>query len=134
MEDQLILRPFPVEVFGRDDWQAVARRYREDMADYAGAAIFLFGNKLKDGQVVPSDGVIQEFEVCKEKGLALIPVGATGFVARDLWERVMDDIDKAYPKRTDEFKPLLQTLGQPDLEPEALIAVIVRILELWAQG
>ena len=46
----------------------------------------------------------------------------------------MDDIDKAYPKRTDEFKPLLQTLGQPDLEPEALIAVIVRILELWAQG
>lgn len=134
MEDQLILRPFPVEVIGRDDWKAIARRYREDMADYAGAAIFLFGNKLKDGEVVRSDGVEQEFEVCREKGLALIPVGATGYVAKDLWERVMAEIDKAYPKRTAEFKPLLQTLGQSDVEPEALIAVIVRILELWGQG
>ncbi|MFO1155442.1 MAG: SIR2 family protein [Rhodospirillales bacterium] len=41
-------RPFPVEIIGGSDWQQVARRYREDMADYAGAAIFLFGNKLKD--------------------------------------------------------------------------------------
>lgn len=134
MEDQLILRPFPVEVFGRDDWKEVAKRYREDMADYAGAAIFLFGNKLKDGQVVRSDGVEQEFAVCKEKGLALIPVGATGWVAHDLWKQVMENIDELYPQRTAEFKPLLQTLGQADVEPEALIAVIVRILELWAQG
>lgn len=134
MEDQLILRPFPVEVFGRDDWKEVARRYREDMADYAGAAIFLFGNKLKDGQMVRSDGVEQEFAVCKEKGLALIPVGATGWVAQELWKQVMENIDTFYPRRTAEFKPLLQTLGQADVEPEALIAVIVRILELWGQG
>ncbi|MFO1155441.1 MAG: hypothetical protein U1E43_01080 [Rhodospirillales bacterium] len=45
-----------------------------------------------------------------------------------------DEVDAIYGKRAAEFKPLLQTLGQPDVEPEALIAVIIRILELWAQG
>jgi Sir2- and TIR-associating SLOG family len=88
------------------------------MADYAGAAVFLagsavflFGNKLQDGQVVHSDGVAQEFEIAKEKGLALIPVGATGYMAKQLWDRVMADLAAYYPQRTDEFKPLLDTLG-----------------------
>lgn len=134
MEDQLILRPFPHDIIGGDDWMAVARRYREDMANYAGAAIFLFGNKLKDGSVVKSDGVAQEFEVCREKKLALIPVGATGSIAGDLYKTVMDDFATFFPNRTSDFKPLMDVLGNRDAEPEVLIDAIVHILELWAQG
>lgn len=134
MEDQLILRPFPHDIIGSDDWESVARRYREDMANYAGAAVFLFGNKLKDGQVVKSDGVAQEFAVCKDKGLALIPVGATGSMAGDLYKTVMDDFATYFPKRTEQFAPLMQTLGDADAEPEVLIDTIVRVLEMWPQG
>ncbi|MBK8210074.1 MAG: SIR2 family protein [Rhodospirillales bacterium] len=134
MEDQLILRPFPHDIIGTTDWEDVARRYREDMANYAGAAVFLFGNKLKDGQVVKSDGVAQEFDVCKEKGLAVIPVGATGSMAAELYKTVMDDFATYFPKRTEQFKPLMQTLGDSETDAQVLIDTIIRVLELWAQG
>jgi hypothetical protein len=133
MEDRLILRPFPQDAVSAASFPALLKRYREDMADYAGAAVFLFGNKLQDGQVVHSDGVAQEFEIAKEKGLALIPVGATGYMAKQLWDRVMADLAAYYPKRTDEFKPLLDTLGNADAEASTLIDAIVRTLDLWSQ-
>ena len=103
------------------------------MAEYAGAAVFMFGNKLKDGDVVLSDGVAQEFEVCREKGLAVIPVGATGSMAAELWKPVMADFATYFPDRTDQFRELMQKLGEADAEPQALIETIVHILELWAQ-
>ena len=134
MEDQLTLRPFPYDIIGSTDWEATARRYREDMAEYAGAAVFMFGNKLKDGEVVLSDGVAQEFEVCRAKGLAVIPVGATGSMAGELWKQVMGDFATYFPQRTDQFQPLMQKLGDVDAEPAVLIDTIVQILELWAQG
>lgn len=134
IEDQLILRPFPYELIGDNEWEGKARRYREDMAEYAGAAVFLFGNKLKDGQVVMSDGVAQEFDVCKEKGLALIPVGATGYMAKQLWDKVMADFATFYPKRTADFKPLLDTLGNADADPGTLIDTVGRTLDLWSQS
>lgn len=134
MEDQLILRPFPHDIIGTADWEVVARRYREDMANYAGAAVFLFGNKLKDGQVVKSDGVAQEFAVCKDKGLAVIPVGATGSMAAELYKTVMDDFSTYFPKRTEQFMPLMQTLGDSEADTHVLIDTVVRVLELWAQG
>ena len=132
IEDQLILRPLPGE-HSSDPWDTVARRYREDMASYAGAAIFLFGNKLRDGNVVLSDGMLQEFEIAKEKGLALIPVGATGYMAGELWNKVMADLAAYYPKRTADFQPLLASLGNADAEPSLLINAVIRILDLWSQ-
>jgi Sir2- and TIR-associating SLOG family len=133
IEDQLILRPLPGE-HSSDPWEKNVKRYREDMADYAGAAVFLFGNKLRDGQVVLSDGVAQEFDICKEKGLALIPVGATGYMAEELWNKVMADLPAYYSKRTAEFQPLLETLGNADAEPTLLIDAIIRTLDLWSQS
>jgi Sir2- and TIR-associating SLOG family/SIR2-like domain len=97
--DQLILRPFPQPSSHEVSWPELLRRYRDDLTDYAGACVVLFGNKSQDGQIVLSDGVAQEFELAKEKGLALIPVGATGFMAKELWDRVMGDFAACYPKR-----------------------------------
>lgn len=134
MEDQLILRPFPHEIIGTAEWEGVARRYREDMANYAGAAVFLFGNKLLNGTVVKSDGVKQEFAVCREKGLAVIPVGATGSMAGELYDRVMNDFATYFPKRTQEFLPLMQALGNVEAEPQELTDTIVKVLELWKQA
>lgn len=111
----------------------VARRYREDMASYAGAAVFLFGNKLRDGNVVLSDGMLQEFEIAKEKGLALIPVGATGYMAGELWKQVMSDLPAFYPQRTADFGALLEILGRVDTEPDVLIKAVTQVLDLWSQ-
>lgn len=134
VDDQLVLRPFPQEAVADASWPELLKRYRNDLADYAGAGIFLFGNKLRDGEVVLSDGVAQEFEIARERGLALIPVGATGFMAKQLWDKVMADPAAYYPKETGKFKELLDILGNSKAEPEALINAIVAILALWAKG
>ena len=132
------LRTFPKEV---EEGNAaifagpeLLKRYRDDLTDYAGVAIFLFGNKLQDGQVVLSDGVAQEFEIAKEKGLALIPVGATGFMAKQLWDKVMANSTAYYPKDTAKFKPMLDILGDAKAEPGALIDAVVGTLDLWAKS
>ena len=131
MEDQLILRPLPQD--RGEVWETVAKRYREDMASYAGAAVFLFGNKLRDGNVVLSDGMLQEFDIAREKGLAVIPVGATGYIAGELWNKVMADLSSYYPQRAGDFKSLLETLGKADAEPSVLVDAVIKILDLWSQ-
>jgi len=134
VDDQLVLRPFPQEAVPDISWPELLKRYRNDLTDYAGAGIFLFGNKLRDGEVVLSDGVAQEFEIAREKGLALIPVGATGFMAKELWDRVMADPAACFPKDTARFKELLDVLGDPKAEPQTLIDAVVAMLALWAKS
>jgi Sir2- and TIR-associating SLOG family/SIR2-like domain len=134
IEDQLILRPFPQEPAGDVSWSDLLERYRQDLTDYAGAAVFLFGNKVQDGGTVLSDGVRQEFEIARQKGLALIPVGATGFVAEELWQRMMADLAAYYPDDTESFRTALLALGDKNAEPPVLIEAVVTILELWARN
>ena len=47
--------------------------------------IFIFGNKLKDENLVAADGVRKEFEIAKKQKVLLIPVGATGSMAKMFW-------------------------------------------------
>ena len=77
LHDQLILRPFPQGAEAQKQWEA----YRQEMIAHAGIAVFIFGNKLQAGSVVPANGVRREFEIAKANGLLLIPIGATGFMA-----------------------------------------------------
>lgn len=109
LTDQLVIRPFPQSLLGRQLWRA----YREDMLDHAGLAVFMFGNKLEGdpATVVPSNGVIEEFEVAHSKGVKVLPLGFTEYVARDLWIRVRDDFKTYYPNATPEFRALFDLLG-----------------------
>ena len=50
------------------------------------------GNKDASGTVVDADGMEEEFELARQLGLHVIPIGASGFVARKLWDRAMADI------------------------------------------
>lgn len=90
-ENHLILRPFPQNQEGKALWTHL----REDMISYAGISIFLFGNKKKivDGkeQVVLSDGMQEEFDISKRNGNILIPVAATGFMAKELLSHIGEE-------------------------------------------
>jgi hypothetical protein len=61
------------------------------MISYSGIAIFLFGNKLKDGEVIIADGLLKEFEIAKSKELLLIPVGATEYASRQIYSQLLQD-------------------------------------------
>lgn len=109
LTDQLIIRPFPQSLEGKQLWTA----YRNDMLNFAGLAIFMFGNKfeVKANEVVPSNGVIEEFEIALEKGIKVLPLGFTEYVARELYERVKNNFSFYYPKSTNEFQTQFALLG-----------------------
>ncbi len=107
---QLILRPFPYNEDGENK-EELWHKYREDMIGYSGIAIFVFGNKTDDnGQIIYAEGVKKEFEIAKKQGCFLIPVGATGYMAKKLFEEIENNFDEYYPDITDENKKLLLSL------------------------
>ncbi|MBP0622873.1 SIR2 family protein [Cupriavidus consociatus] len=124
-EDQLILRPFPQH---GDNMQALWEEYRQRMISLAGIAIFMFGNKLQDGKIVPAGGVRREFEIAIEHGLVPIPVGATGYMARELWVEVMKD-PKKYYSGIEWIIPLVEELGKESADPSELLKTVVKIFK-----
>jgi hypothetical protein len=129
-QSQLIARPFPVAIKGKREREKTYRAYRKEMVKMSGIAVFLFGNKQGDIGFDRADGVEQEFELAVEKGLRVIPVGATGYVAEELWKRVNDDFDTYYPNATDALKSLFLEIG-PSAErcPEKLSTAVIKLIE-----
>ncbi|WP_129779442.1 SIR2 family protein [Peristeroidobacter soli] len=110
LTDQLLIRPFPQSVTGKMLWTS----YRHDMLAYAGLAVFMFGNKLEGGatpSVVDSNGMIEEFEIACAKGTRVLPLGFTGYVARQLYEKVFASFGAYYPTATTAFKQQFRHLG-----------------------
>ena len=96
----LSMRPFP---FHRDLDEGAKIRYRKIMQADCSAAIFLFGQSLSTtlagGYAVTghySHGVYMEYELAKEAGLAIIPVGATGYEAEVIWNEIKANINQYY--------------------------------------
>jgi hypothetical protein len=132
LTDQLVIRPFPQTVEGKQLWRA----YREDMLDHAGLAVFMFGNKIGAGPsgVVRSDGVAEEFDIAHSKGLKLLPLGFTDYVAKELWASVNAAFDVYYPKATVRFRELFGFLGDPAYSlAEQLQHTLEALLELQRQ-
>ncbi|HKU25785.1 MAG TPA: SIR2 family protein [Candidatus Sulfotelmatobacter sp.] len=109
LRDQIVIRPFPQSVGGKQLWTV----YRNDMLDFAGIAIFMFGNKLgPDGKaIVPSNGMQEEFDIAVEKKIKVLPLGFTGYMARTLYDKVQSDFDKFYPNATAAFRQHFVDLG-----------------------
>lgn len=93
-EERLLLRPFPQG----EDYKAMWNEYRKDMISRAGVSIFIFGNKYdeKEEKVVSADGVISEFEIAMAQHNLIVPVGCTGYAAKQIWERVKADLPNYY--------------------------------------
>lgn len=122
LHDQLILRPFPQGADAQKQWEV----YRQEMVAHAGIAVFVFGNKLQGNTVVAANGVRREFEIAKELGLMLIPVGATGYMAQELWKELTDNFSSYYPHHP-ELKPLFDLLGS-EIDNKRLIETVIEII------
>ncbi|WP_435354272.1 SIR2 family protein [Emticicia sp. SJ17W-69] len=127
-ESQLILRPFPQFKTGNKELPELWHEYREKMIDQSGIAIFIFGNKKdKSGNIIMADGVRKEFEIAKEQGCYLIPIGITGYMALELLNELIVDFDTYYPNHKhlrDEF----QKLGDTSLSEEDIFKNLKKIL------
>ncbi|MFD2093414.1 SIR2 family protein [Blastococcus deserti] len=126
---RLVLRPFPRPAAATPAERAeLWTRWREDMARNAGIAIFIAGCR-DDGQGNPevAAGVLEEFKIAVEQGWAWpLPIGATGWAARELHVRVWSDRQRYLPDHTPWED--LETLGLADATVEQLTGALERLL------
>lgn len=119
-EDYLILRPFPQNKEGKELWSA----WREDMIGYAGISIFLFGNKkLENGDIQLSNGMQEEFDISRKNENLLIPVAATGNMAKKFWD---NDLNQECDEN---FKDEMEVLSQGETTLDELKSNILSILK-----
>lgn len=124
LDNWLILRPFPRLATGNKTMDERYFEYRHEMISHAGIAIFLFGNK-DDGKggIELSDGMIQEFDIAISWGAIPLPIGATGYASRVLWETVMSEPNKFYPQNRDLLETI-SSLGDETLPFDKLISLV----------
>ena len=127
-KEQLLLRPFPQKKTGTKDISQVWEEYRREMIPEAGIAVFLFGNKDSKGKIIDADGVRKEFDIAKNNGLKLLPVGATGHMTKLLWSMMNKDFDKYFPKAKTTFKKNWQIIGNSNKTPANILKVILEML------
>lgn len=124
-EDQLVVRPFPQH---GDNLQMLWEQYRQRMVSLAGIAVFVFGNKRVNGDVVDASGVRREFEIAIEHGLVPIPIAASGYMAKALWDEVLADPAKYYPGM-DWIVPLIKALDTRQPNDTDLVSRIIKIIK-----
>ncbi|SEP08800.1 SIR2-like domain-containing protein [Mucilaginibacter gossypiicola] len=97
-EDQLILRPFPQIKTSSKELPELWDEYRKKMLSFAGIALFVFGNKedSANSKIINANGVQEEFELATQYNILPIPIGATGYIAKNIWLSVMKNFDKYY--------------------------------------
>lgn len=124
LDDLLILRPFPQIQSGEKSIKDVWTDYRQDMISKSGIAVFMFGNKIKDNEIVDSDGMLEEFDICLKNNVIPIPIGATGSISEKLWDQVHSSIEDLYPDNKTLHASILK-LGDSSLDNEEIIKNII---------
>ena len=127
-EDQLIVKPFPQFETGDKKLPDLWHEYRQRMISLAGVAIFVFGNKLKEGKLVDADGVMKEFDIAIEQNVIPIPVGATGYITKEIAIKILSEPAKYYPSM-DWLIPLIEKLNSDSITPREIVEIINQIIQ-----
>lgn len=91
IDHRIQIRPFD-DNLNPDDFT----NYRKYLIEQNNTLIFVFGQKFVNGVSKNSLGVLEEFEIAEKMGKKIIPIGGTGFAAREIWDRIERKITK-YP-------------------------------------
>jgi hypothetical protein len=130
IDEQLLLRPFPIGIKDSTERQKTFAAYREELIAQAGIAIFVMGNKAVKGKTINADGVRAEFDLAKSKGLFLVPVGGSGSTASELWNEVMANSGKYFPDNAITVLPLLEALGKRASNPDDLLKPLLALVDI----
>ena len=126
IERRLRLRPFPRTL--PDGWseEAFNERYREDMLSKSGVAVFVAGTSRRHEE---SAGVLDEYRLARRLGKLAIPIGATGFAARRIWETMAAEAPVP-PYDSEAGRVLFERLNDRGLGTEAMVDTVFAIIAL----
>lgn len=124
--DVVVPRPFPqpTDTVTKEQLMDLWQVNREQTIAETGVVVFLFGNKKdENGKLVNASGVKSEFEIAQNMGRTLIPVPATGSMAKELFD--MLERQHKLPGFLEKHSSELQNSKDVDL----LVSVILKIVE-----
>lgn len=122
IEDSLVMRPFPRANPDPAERARVWEAYRQELASEAGICLVVFGNKAENGAIALAGGVRREVEISREKGLAVVPIGGTGYVAQEIWTETQKTLERYFPDVTPELIAKFEELGAKASNPSELIS------------
>jgi len=93
------LFPFPYWLEDSPQRDAYSQCNRLEMASQAGVTLVIAGNRRDPvtQAIVSSPGVAREVELARQHGQLVIPIGATGHAAQELYQKVMADPQAWFP-------------------------------------
>ena len=126
----LDLHPFPQNISDPVKRQKLWRKYREDMCENAGIQIILYGYKIVNGAKKNSPGIDEEFKIAKDNKSFIIPIGSTGYKAREIYDKISTKINE-YGYTTIKLKRHFKELGRldPKKNQRKLIKTIIAIIK-----
>lgn len=119
--EHLCLRPFPQGIVNEEERKVKWKKYREDIIKDNGIVVFISGNKGVDGKKVLADGCLQEYEIARENGCTIIPIGSTGGAADAIYNEI-----KVKEKEFPYLEKHLDTLGN-ETEVDKIVGAIIEI-------
>ncbi|EJD6043757.1 SIR2 family protein [Providencia rettgeri] len=136
IDDYLTMKVFPQFVEDPIERKKIWSLWREDLLNQTGIAFFFMGNKVvhdsnTDSHTISlADGMDEEFNIAKRLGLKLIPIGASGYKAKELYDRIISDFDDYYPNYSPKFREAFEKLGEEVDEPNKLLEKIHTVIKL----
>ena len=128
MDEHLCLRPFPQGISDVEERKAKWKKYREEILEDNGVALFIFGNKKDaDEKKTVADGCIQEYMIAKEKGCMIIPIGSTGDAAASIYAAVKadhEDDNSKYPY----LEKYIEALGT-ETDIDKIVEMVLEIVK-----
>lgn len=99
------------------------------MISLAGITIIIFGNKKDDeGNVLPANGVKREFEIAISQGLIPIPIAATGYITKEIFDLIKKDAKNIY-SGIEWIIPIVEELASDKLSSDEIIKKVITIIQ-----
>lgn len=126
VDGNLIIRPFPQGLADPSEAWSV---YREEMISLTGVALFFIGNKIDKatGAQINSPGVRSEYDISKSHGSFLIPVGMTGYMAEELYNEQIVEIN-AGGTMYEAYKDIFNQLGDKSKNLDEIRDLLLMLL------
>lgn len=123
ISEHLCLRPFPQGIVDVEERKSKWMKYREDIIEENGVAIFMMGNKMVDGKKTIADGCLQEYQIAKKNNCILIPIGSTGDAAKVIYNEMKGNKED-YPY----LEKYFDILGT-ETDIDKLVEIVVEIVK-----
>lgn len=124
VEHYLTIRPRPSFDIDTQNGAQLQNQYHESMIKNAGIVLFLFGNKEDENhELINSPGVLEEFQIAKKNNKYILPLGSTGYAAKEVFNYIRGNI-----KDFDYLSSYIHDL-ETVTNTDELINVVLQILD-----